>query len=78
MIDHSPSAQEVAVILTAKAEEWGDLHTWEDQLRMAKSRAASAARASKLVDQRRFAIEAAARLIDAADELARMILIGET
>jgi hypothetical protein len=71
-----PAIDDVKALYTEKAQEWGEQGDWEDQLRMARARATSAARCTKLVDQRRFAIEAAARLIDAADALGAMISVG--
>lgn len=68
---------EVLNLIDAQAPAWADLHDWEDQLRLGKTRAAQAMRSSRLATKRNFAIEAAARLIDAADEIGRMIAAGD-
>lgn len=64
-------------LIEEKAQQWADDHGFEDQLRMGLARAGNAHRCTKLSDKRRYAIEAAARLIDAADEIGRMINAGD-
>jgi hypothetical protein len=59
-------------MLEAKGAEWGDRHDVQDQIRMAGARAKNALYAAdNLVKQREYAIEAAARLIDAIGEMDR-------
>lgn len=68
----TPTQHDVLDLIEEKAPAWSEAAI-EERLRMAHARAGNAYRASKLADKRRFAIEAAARLIDAADEIGRMI-----
>lgn len=73
----TPTQHAVLDLLDAQAREWGDLFDFEAQLVRASERAKQACRTILLANKRRYAIEAAARLIDAADEIARLIETGE-
>jgi len=73
----TPTQHAVLDMLDRRAASWGDHLDFEGQLRMAHARARSARLAAKLTAKRNFAIEAAARLIDAADEIGRMLAAGD-
>lgn len=69
----TPTQHAVLDMIETHAAEWGDLYDFEEQLRKGWDRARLASRVSLLSKKRRLAIEAAARLIDAADEIGRML-----
>lgn len=71
----TPTQHAVLDLIEQSAQHWADSHDFEAQLRMGAARAKNAERATLLSTKRAFAIEAAARLIDAADEIGRMIQI---
>lgn len=64
-------------LIEQHAAEWSDGRDISEQLRMAYARAGNAYRAAKLQDQHRYAVEAAARLIDAADVIDRLLAAGD-
>lgn len=82
----TPAARDALDMLEKRRDEWGQRLTLEKQLWLAADSTAAAARACRgrgsrqsaiLTHKRRLAIEAAARLIDAADEIGRIIAEGE-
>jgi hypothetical protein len=63
-------------LLEAQQAEWGDLYGVTGQLRMAHARTRNALYASdNPAKQRQYAVEAAARLIDAIGEMDRELAI---
>ncbi len=67
----TPTQHEVLDLIERDVTEWpGD---FEERLRLGRGKAADATRYSMLHAKRRAAIEAAAYLIDAADEIGRLI-----
>ena len=71
----TPTQHAVLDMIEAKGSKWGNLYDFETQLKKGWDRARMASRVSLLSKKRAFAIEAAAHLIDAADEIGRMIEI---
>jgi len=69
----TPAGHAVLDHLEARQVEWGDRHAIAEQLKMAQARARNALYAANPKKQRDFAIEAAARLIDAINEMDREI-----
>jgi hypothetical protein len=69
----TPTQHAVLDMIEQQGAEWGDLYDFEAQLIRAADRAKQAVRSTILANKRRCAIEAAARLIDAADEIGRLI-----
>ncbi len=68
--------QAVLDMIEQRSAEWGALYDFEARLVRASAFAKSACRTTVLAAKRHKAIEAAARLIDAADEIGRMIAGG--
>lgn len=64
---------QVLDLIEAKAPTDSWPSSFEDRLRAGRALAADATRFTRLEDKRKAAIEAAALLIDAADEIARLI-----
>lgn len=71
----TPTQHAVLDMIEQQGAEWGDLFDFEAQLNKGWDLARRAARVSLLSKKRSLAIEAAARLIDAADEIGRMIAL---
>lgn len=71
----TPTQHAVLDMIEQQGAEWGDLFDFETQLNKGWDLARRAARVSLLSKKRSLAIEAAARLIDAADEIGRMIAL---
>lgn len=70
------AAHAVMDALEARRAEWGDLYDVAGQLKMAHARARNALYSSNdPIKQRRYAVEAAARLIDAIGEMDREIAL---
>lgn len=69
----TPTQHAVLDMIEEQGVEWGDLYDFEAQLKKGWDRARMASRVTLLTKKRALAIEAAARLIDAADEISRMI-----
>lgn len=68
----TPAGHAVLDYLEAHERGWGDLHDVAGQLKMAQARARNALYARDTpIKQRQYAIEAAARLIDAINEMNR-------
>lgn len=65
--------QAVLDLIEREAPGWADSYDFEEQLKQAMLVAGTACRSNKLTAKRTAAIEAAARLIDAADEISRML-----
>jgi len=77
----SPAAHAVLDLLDAEADGWGNAHTLAGQLDEARLAAATAhghyITHRPLAELRPYAVEAAARLIDAVREIDRCIAAGE-
>ena len=61
------STHVVLDLLDAERNDWNDDVDFAEQLRMASARAGSAFRAARIEDRRRYAVEAAARLLHALE-----------
>jgi hypothetical protein len=71
----TPTQHEVLDLIETSAPAWADELDFEEQLKLAANLADVACKMTLLSRKRRFAIEAAARLIDAADEIGRLITL---
>jgi hypothetical protein len=69
----TPTQHEVLDMIEERAVEWSAKMTWEEKLADARGCAADATRLTSLKQKRLSAIVAAALLIDAADEISRLI-----
>lgn len=69
----TPTQHAVLDLIEQRAEEWQDAFDFDDKLIRAISAARQAQITSRLTTKRQFAIEAAARLIDVADEISRLM-----
>lgn len=72
----TPAGHAVFDCLEKQQAEWGDLFDIAAQLKRAAARAKNAIYAADPAKQRQYAIEAAARLIDAINEMDREIAAG--
>ena len=69
----TPTQHEVLDLIEENAVEWSSRMTWEEKLAEARGTAADATRIATLKHKRIAAITAAALLIDAADEISRLM-----
>lgn len=73
----TPSQHAVLDMIETRATEWFTAWTWEQRIHVGMLEARRAENRTRLKDKLEHAITAAAILMDAADELARLIAVIE-